>query len=271
MVADAALRRAARDVVGDAPAGEDAAPSRRPSWSGSRPRPTSCTAPRTADQVVVDLEDVGDVPELLLRDPERALGRRHARLALLYPEGDLAPCSACRRAPARRRGGSRSCPAGRTSPLGPRPVSAEAVDAREAGRDACASTPRKAPLGGVEQDVEPRDRLDLDRRRRRRSGRRRPCSDGGLRVGRRERRPARSRAGPSSAPAVGPEDDRPRGSRSACAPAGTDRDRPPVTTASAGRLEARAVTRTVRCRPGREHERRRLDGEQPRARRDRGP
>ena len=79
VVADAALRRAARDVVRDAVALEDVASSRRPCRPGSRPRPPSCTAPRTSTRFGSMSKVVCDPPQLLPRDLERVLAKMRDR------------------------------------------------------------------------------------------------------------------------------------------------------------------------------------------------
>src|SRR5205085_8245264 len=72
VVADAALRRAARDVVRDAPAGEDADGAvvhrRR-----DRDLYRLLAFAEHADEVVVDAEGVGYLPELVSGEPERVL------------------------------------------------------------------------------------------------------------------------------------------------------------------------------------------------------
>ena len=125
VVADAALRRAARDVVRDAPAGEDADASRRPSSSGSRPRPTSCTrrgSPTRSSSIPKTSATFRSCccairNGLSVRDA-------HGRQGGPTVSGRRpSPCSAVpRQRRAARRCGSRSSRRAATPPVGPRPV-----------------------------------------------------------------------------------------------------------------------------------------------------
>ena len=129
--------------------------------------------------------------------------------------------------------------------MGPRPGKAEAVGARKQ----VAGVRKRAEIGAaerVEQDVQASDRLDLEPRRAGDTARD-DLQHGRLRVRGREcgRRDPRR---PDERPRVGPEDTT-HGTRSAALPLGVSTS-PPVTTASAGRFDARAVTRTVSWRPG---------------------
>ena len=140
VVADAALRRAARDVVRDALAREDADRCRRPSSSGSRPRPTSCTAPRTSTRFVVDAERLGRRCAAAA-----APSRRGSRAGAWHASASSALASRLARMPrrestaqrdreadgraarpaatgGRRRAAARSGPAASALPRGPRPV-----------------------------------------------------------------------------------------------------------------------------------------------------
>ncbi len=74
MVADPALRRPARDVVRDAPTGEDthgAVVHRR----RNRDLDRLLALAQDADEVVLDPECIGDLLELLLCEPERVLSQ----------------------------------------------------------------------------------------------------------------------------------------------------------------------------------------------------
>src|SRR6185437_5743701 len=118
---------------------------------------------------VVDVERLGDLPELLLRQRERVLAgvrgtgvRRHRCVTLLDPEVDLR-AARWRRARNRRPGDEAQLVAARR----------QAPRRRVAAGDAEAVAPREqvalavedateAAVRVVEEDVEARDRFDLD-------------------------------------------------------------------------------------------------------------